>query len=161
MVSEPSRRSRARSVLDAHDVALRADRQVLDHLGVHLVDEREALGVLPQELDHLELAQHAEHVVGPLAHDDEAVHARAEGLDGLGQLRRVRQDDEGLLGAQALGLLDGDGAAGLRFARQVLEEGQVLRVRPQAARGEEQVLIEVLVVERGHGRAVRGRDPHQ
>lgn len=77
--------------------ALRPNAQILDEMRIQLVNVWEALPVLPEELDQLQLSEHANHVCGAILGDQHPVYPASKDLHSFRQVGRVREGDQWLL----------------------------------------------------------------
>jgi hypothetical protein len=135
--------------------SLGANAEVFDEMRVQLVDVREALPVLPKELDQPQLCEHSRDLCGALFRDQHPVHAAPENLHGLGQVGRVWERDEWLL--LVAHLLDVSERYGLPLPSllgELVERGDIFFVGVCEAEYEEEVSVQVAVVERA-GRVSR------
>jgi hypothetical protein len=140
--------------LDRQD-ALGANAEVLDEARVQLVDVREALPVLPEELDQLQLRYDANNIGRALFRHQDPVHPAAKDLDGLGQVGGVGKRDQRLLSvAHLLHISQRYRLALAALLRQLVEGCDIFFVGVCEADYEQQVRVEIAVVE-GPGRVAR------
>jgi hypothetical protein len=140
--------------LDSYN-ALRANAEVLDEARVQLVDIREALPVLPEELDQLQLRNNANHIGRALFRHQHPVHSAAKNLHSFRQVGRMGQRDQRLLSvAHLLHVPQWYRLALAALLRQLVERGDIFFVGVCEADYEQQVRVEVAVVE-GAGRVAR------
>jgi hypothetical protein len=141
-------------VLDGQDT-LGANAEVLDEARVQLVDIREALPVLPEELDQLQLRYNANNIRGTLFCNQDPVHSATKDLHGFCQVGRVGQRDQRLLPvAHLLHVPQRYRLALPALLRQLVERCDIFFVGVCEADYEQEVRVEVAVIE-GAGRVAR------
>lgn len=132
--------------LDGQNLLL-PDIQILEKLWVQLVDEWEACPVLPEELNQPQLGQYTDNIRSAFVRNEHSMHAAAEDLHSLGQIRCVREGDEWLLLAQVLHVLEGDRLPFASLLRQLVEGGDILLFGMGEADYKEKVCVQIAVVE--------------
>lgn len=137
----------SKHILDSEHV-FRSNVQIFDQMRIELVHIREALPVLPEELDQPQLREDANNVRGSLLCDQYPVYSAPKDLHGFGQVGRLRERDQRLL--LVPDFLHVSQRYRLPFAplfRELVERGDVFFIGVGEANYEQEVCIQVAVVE--------------
>lgn len=126
-----------------------ANAKIAQDNRIQSVDGREVDALVPEELDKLQLAEHASNVAGSTA-DQHTVDAAPKDLNGLVQGFVEWQRDEALFSADRLDITQRNGLSLGRLASNLVVQGDLALVGVGSADNDEEVRVEIVEVEGGY-----------